>query len=951
MGHYIVGIDLGTTHTVVAYASLALEQADIRVFDIDQLVAPGEVTALPLLPSVRFHPADGEMAASALQLPWPADSGNAGQPPAVIGELARRLGAQVPGRLVASAKSWLSHAAVDRLAPILPWGAPDGVPKISPVEASASYLRHVRAAWNARFPDSPLERQELRLTVPASFDEGARALTLDAARQAGLPTVRLLEEPQAAFHDWLLRHQGRLDQELAQTRRVLVCDVGGGTTDLSLIDVAMPEDGGPPRLTRVGVGNHLMLGGDNMDLALAHAVEARMGGTPGAPLSASRLAQLMDRCRAAKEVLLAHNAPEQTPVTLLGGGARLVGGSRTVMLQREEVERLMVDGFFPQVGLGAQPAQARGGIVAFGLPYARDAAITRHIAAFLRQHGPDLPDALLLNGGVFRAGALAQRLAETLGAWRGAPLRLLHNDNPDVAVARGAVAHGLAQRGLAPRIGGGSARSYFLRLDEAKAPGKQADAGQARGICILPRGSEPGHEALLTGRSFALRVGQPVRFQLFSAVAKGAGQASPQAGELVTLDEDALVRLPPLVMVLAANPADPGASNGPPARQDIAVQLAVSLTDVGTLELHCVALSGARQRWLLAFDLRQPQAQAGGPEAPDPRLAARMDEAIVRIDRIFGTNKQPVSPKEVTQLRAQLERLLGDRAQWTTPVLRQLFDALWQRERGRRRSAAHERVWLNLAGYGLRPGFGDALDAWRVQQLWTLLPLGVQHPGDRQVGAEWWTLWRRVAGGLDATQQLRLLDDFAFNLQISEEGADGLEGARPVSGSAGDMLRLGASLERIPPAYKSEIGEWLLGRINKSTAASPARPRAGHDGSADDSLLLWALGRIGTRSPFHGSPHDVVPPGTASAWTERLLALDWKRLEAAAFAAVNLARVTDDRARDLPPALREQVLGRLRAIHAPEPWLAMVAGKVELDEATERRMLGESLPPGLRLMA
>ncbi|NDP64714.1 Hsp70 family protein, partial [Polaromonas sp.] len=435
--HYIVGIDLGTTHTVVAYAPVAAVQggqADIRVFDIDQLVAPGEVAALPLLPSVRFHPADGELAASALQLPWPADSGIADQPPAVIGEWARRLGAQVPGRLVASAKSWLSHAAVDRLAPILPWGAPDDVPKISPVDASASYLHHVRLAWNARFPDSPLEHQQLWLTVPASFDEGARALTLSAAGQAGLPQLRLLEEPQAAFHDWLLRHQGRLDTELAQTRRVLVCDVGGGTTDLSLIDVELDAAGGPPRLTRVGVGNHLMLGGDNMDLALAHAVETRMGGTAGTPLSASRLAQLMDRCRAAKEVLLAHDAPEQAPVTLLGGGARLVGGSRTVMLQRAEVERLIVDGFFPQVGLDAQPVQARGGIVAFGLPYARDAAITRHIAAFLRQHGPDLPDALLLNGGVFRAGALAQRLAETLGAWRGAPLRLLHNDNPDVAV-------------------------------------------------------------------------------------------------------------------------------------------------------------------------------------------------------------------------------------------------------------------------------------------------------------------------------------------------------------------------------------------------------------------------------------------------------------------------------------------------------------------------------------
>ena len=947
MSHYIVGIDLGTTHTVVAYAPVAAGQgglAEINVFDIEQLVAPSEVAALPLLPSLRFHPAEGELAPDALQLPWPAESGNANQPPVVIGELARRLGAQVPGRLVASAKSWLSHAAVDRLAPILPWGAPDGVPKISPVEASASYLRHVRAAWNTRFPGSPLEHQELRLTVPASFDEGARALTLDAARLAGLPRVRLLEEPQAAFHDWLLRHQGRLAEALAQTRRVLVCDVGGGTTDLSLIDIEWVD--GQPRLSRVGVGNHLMLGGDNMDLALAHFIEARMGDATGAPLSASRLAQLMDRCRAAKEALLARDAPEQLPVTLLGGGARLVGGSRTVTLQREEVERLIVEGFFPPVGLDAQPVQARGGIVAFGLPYARDAAITRHIAAFLRQHGPVMPDAMLLNGGVFRADALVRRLQDTLSGWRGQPLRLLHNDNPDVAVARGAVAHALSQRGLGPRIGGGSARSYFLRLDEAKTSGKPA--AQARGICILPRGSEPGCEALLAGRSFALRVGQPVRFQLFSAVAEGAGQAPPQPGELVTLHEDALVRLPPIVMVLQAGAA---AASGQPARQDIAVQLAVALTEVGTLELHCVALSDPRQRWLLAFDLRQPQGDAAGPEAPDRRLATRMGEAIAQIDRIFGTHKQPVSPKEVTQLRTQLERLLGDRAQWTTPVLRQLFDALWQRERGRRRSAGHERAWLNLAGYGLRPGFGDPLDAWRVQQLWTLFPLGVQHVNDRQVSAEWWTLWRRVAGGLDAAAQLRLLDDFAFNLQISEEGADGFEGARPVSASPGDMLRLGASLERIPSAYKTEVGEWLLARIQKSAAAPPMRQRAGQDSSADDSLYLWALGRIGAREPFHGSAHDVVPLDTAAHWIESLLVLDWKRLDAAAFAAVNLARVTNDRARDLPPALREQVLGRLRAIHAPAPWLAMVAQKVELDEATERRMLGESLPPGLRLMA
>ncbi|MDO8252881.1 MAG: Hsp70 family protein, partial [Rhodoferax sp.] len=478
MRHYIVGIDLGTTHTVVAYAQLNTQAGppgsgagaalgEIQLFGIEQLVAPGELAALPLLPSVRYHAATGELAAGELQLPWP-QADEAGLDQVVFGQLARQLGAQVPGRLVSSAKSWLSHTTVDRLAPILPWGAAAGVPKVSPVEASASYLSYVRAAWNWKFPRSPLELQELVLTVPASFDEGARALTLSAARQAGLPKLRLLEEPQAVFYDWLLRHRDRLATELAQTRLVLVCDVGGGTTDLSLIKVELLD--GQPQLTRIGVGNHLMLGGDNMDLALAHVVETRMAAPAAAQatprLSASQLAQLMDRCRAAKEQLLATDAPEQTQVTLLGSGSRMIGGSRTVTLTHAEVEQIIVDGFFPQVEASAQVQQGRSGIIEFGLPYARDPAITRHIADFLRQHAQAMPDTLLLNGGVFRADALVKRLERTLGAWRGAPLRLLHNDNPDVAVARGAVAYVLSQQGLAPKIGGGSARSYFLLLDD-----------------------------------------------------------------------------------------------------------------------------------------------------------------------------------------------------------------------------------------------------------------------------------------------------------------------------------------------------------------------------------------------------------------------------------------------------------------------------------------------------
>ncbi|MGK5014540.1 Hsp70 family protein [Janthinobacterium sp. HLS12-2] len=919
---WLVGIDLGTTNTVVAYANAADAQAGIQLFAIEQLLAPGEVGARPLLPSLRYHPAPGELAAGDLQLPWPQDDVTRAEHP-VLGALAHQLGAQVPGRLVSSAKSWLSHANVDRQAPILPWGADADVAKVSPVAASASYLAYVRAAWNHRFADSPLENQELVLTIPASFDEGARALTLEAARLAGLPTLRLVEEPQAAFYDYLHRRRDTLHLDLAQTRRILVCDVGGGTTDFSLIDVAFDEDG-EPQLTRSSVGNHLILGGDNMDLALAHLMETRMAASVegGMKLSAARLSQLMERCRAAKELLLSSDAPDKATVTLLGAGSRLIGGSRSADITREEVAALVVDGFFPKVELSETAKKGRAGIVEFGLPYAQDAAITRHLASFLQQHQGELPDTLLLNGGVFRADALARRLAETLAHWRGAalPLTILHNDNPDVAVARGAVAYALARRGQAPRIGGGSPRSYFLVLGEA---GKDN-----RAVCILPRGSASGEEIGLTERLFALRLGRPVRFHLASSIAETG--TPPQLGDIVDLDAGEYLRLPPLASVLHDKE---DASD----KREITVQLVTVMTEVGTLEVHCVAEADAGQRWLLEFQLRAGEEEQGDsePQAVSPRIK----EAIEKIERIFGGKAQKVETKEVRQLRQHLERGLDGRESWDTPLLRQLFDALMLRTRGRRRSAEHEKVWLNLAGYCLRPGYGDALDPWRIEQLWALFDTGIQHHKDNQVCAEWWTLWRRVAGGLSTQQQLRLLDDFAFNLQ-----ADAAQrGSRPltlVNGSDDDMLRLGASLERIPGAYKAEVGAWLIKRLEK----------AGKKGEAADTNTLWALARVGARQPFHGSAHEVVDSATVAGWLQVLLALDWKKVEPAAFAAAHLARMTGDRSRDIGDELRATILTRLKAVGAPPLWQAMVSEVTQLDETATRRMLGEALPPGLKLI-
>ena len=921
---FLVGIDLGTTNTVVAYAKANDAQAEINLFAIEQLVAPGEVGARPLLPSLRYHPAAGELAAGDLQLPWRQDD-VAGVAQPVLGALARQLGAQVPGRLVSSAKSWLSHASVDRQAPILPWGADADVAKVSPVVASASYLAHVRAAWDQRFPDAPLEAQELVLTIPASFDEGARALTLQAARMAGLPSLRLVEEPQAAFYDYLQRRRATLRADLAATRRILVCDVGGGTTDFSLIDVAFDDDG-EPQLERSSVGNHLILGGDNMDLALAHLVETRLaaGVEGGMKLSAARLSQLMERCRAAKELLLSSDAPDKATVTLLGAGSRLVKGSRSADVTREEVAAMVVDGFFPQVAISETAKKGRAGIVAFGLPYAQDAAITRHLASFLQQHQGALPDTLLLNGGVFRADALARRLAETLAHWRGAPLTILHNDNPDVAVARGAVAYALARRGQAPRIGGGSPRSYLLVLGE---PGKDN-----RAVCILPRGSASGEEIRLHERLFALRLGRPVRFHLASSIAEAG--TPPKLGDIVDLGEGEYLRLPPLASVLH----DKQDAND---KREITVQLATVMTEVGTLEVHCVAEADASQRWLLEFQLRGSEEEQGpdGGDGNAPAVSPRIKEAVDKIERIFGGKAQKVETKEVRQLRQHLERGLGGRDSWDTPLLRQLFDALMLRARGRRRSAEHERVWLNLAGYCLRPGYGDALDPWRIEQLWAMFDAGVQHHKDSQVCAEWWTLWRRVPGGLSVEQQLRLLDDFAFNLQ-----ADAVQrGNRPVTlvgGSDDDMLRLGASLERIPGAYKAEVGAWLLKRLDK----------ASKKGEAADTNTLWALARVGARQPFHGSAHHVVDSATVAEWLQVLLALDWKKTEPAAFAATHLARMTGDRSRDIADELRATILARLKAVGAPPLWHAMVSEVTQLDEAATKRMLGEALPPGLKLI-
>ena len=891
-------------------------EAGTRLFAPPQLIAPGVVDEQVLLPSFRYHPAPEELPEHLLRLPWPDAEPDEDFPPGVVGVLARDLGGKVPGRLVSSAKSWLCHPSVDRTAPVLPWGGAEGVAKISPLHASASYLRYLRDAWNHAHPDEPLEQQDVVLTLPASFDEAARALTVEAAELAGLKDVHLLEEPQAACYDWLARHHTTLEEALAETRLLLVCDVGGGTTDLTLIQVEQRDDG--PRLTRIGVGDHLMLGGDNMDLALAHAAEARLAGSR--KLATGELAQLLQQARGAKEALLGGDAPAEVKLTLLGGGSKLVGGARSTALARAEAETLVLDGFFPRAAPDQRPSRRQSAIIEFGLPYVADPAVTRHVAAFLAQHaavarealGDAAPaadalpvaDTILLNGGVFHSEALARRLLETLGDWRGAPLRQLLNDDPDLAVARGAVAYGLARRGKGLRIGGGSARSYFLMLGSE----------DNQGVCLLPRGTEEDTEVRLREREFLLRLGQPVRFHLASTTA----DRRFQPGEVVGVNREDFTELPPIAAVLEQSGGG----------REVPVQLSTRLTEVGTLDMACVARD-TDQRWQLAFQLRGNDA---GTVVTEGKPHPRFDEAASLIQGYYGGKSQKVDPRGIKTLRTDLEKLLGKRDTWETPLLRELFAVLLEGAKRRRRSADHERLWCNLSGFCLRPGFGYPLDDWRVEQLWKLYPQGIQHSPEAQVWAEWWTLWRRVAGGLEADAQEAILDDIGPYLLPPEQQAK-LKGPRKQGHD--DMVRLVGSLERLPAARKTEVGEWLLARL---------------DHKNESNQTWWAVGRLGARVPFHGSAHNVVRRDTAARWLAAALARDWKQIPPAAFAATLLARMSGDRERDLEPALREQVLARLREIRASESWIAMVSEVGELSEADERQFYGDSLPPGLKLL-
>jgi len=579
---WVVGIDLGTTNCVLAAADTHAATPTIAVLAVPQVVAPKQVEARELLPSFLYLGGPDEV--GSLDLPWATGRDVA------VGVLARSRGADVPGRLVASAKSWLCHATVDRTAAILPWGAEEGARRISPVAATAAYLSHLRAAWNAAHAGEKgarLEAQDVYLTVPASFDAAARELTVQAAKEAGLESVTLLEEPQAACYAWIDASGDTWRNDLRAGDVVLVCDVGGGTTDFSLI--AATEDSGTLALQRVAVGDHILLGGDNMDLALAYHLRAALA-SAGTQLDVWQTRALVHASRGAKETLLADGAPATTSIAVLGRSKKVIGGALKTELARADAERILVDGFFPRVDADARPQRdRRTGLTEMGLPYAADPRLTAHLAEFLARHREaGKPTAVLFNGGVMNADALRTRLLGVLRDWCGPELRELRGIDLDQAVARGAAYHGLARRGRGIRIRGGAARAYYIGVETAM-PAVPGMPPPLKAVCLVPQGTEEGTELELPGQEFGLVVGEAAEFRMLGS----SSREEDRLGTVLEFWGDEVEELAPLVTTLEW-PDHDGTL--------VPVRLRVHLTEIGTLELWCVARDG--RRWKLEFGVR-----------------------------------------------------------------------------------------------------------------------------------------------------------------------------------------------------------------------------------------------------------------------------------------------------------------------------------------------------------
>lgn len=872
-----VGIDLGTTNSAVAFIDpREAEGADfppVHVLPIPQKTASGAVEPRRTLPSFLLLEGEG-----------------------VTGEYAREQGALQPTRLVHSAKSWLSNPEVDRTAKILPWDAQEAGRVMSPVEASARYLRHLREAWEAS-GRGPLTEHDVVLTVPASFDEEARELTVEAARQAGIENLTLLEEPAAAFYAWIANHLSQSQKALSDGMTVLVVDVGGGTSDFTVIRVGRTGD--RIEFTRTAVGRHLLLGGDNLDLTLAWLVESKLG----RQLALRQRAALRRQCAAAKEQLLAEPGVPAVEITVLGAGTSLIGGTLKASILREEALELALDGFLPFCGLDEKPQEEKRSLFReVGLPYVSDPAITRHLAAFLTSSGSPAPDAILFNGGFFIPEILRRRVADVVESWYGKRPLVFENNELDLAVAIGAAYYGYVRgTGAGVLVRGGLPRTYYLGV-ESESP------DVIRTVCLVPRGAEEGSTLELEIPNLQLLANRAVSFRLYSSLVR----TEDRPGEVVEFPaaaagEELHVHAPLEAVIRFGRKAE---------ERLIPVKLGARLTEIGTLELWAESLI-SEHRWRLQFELRKPVLAEEQKRARPAAVISgeAVDRACAAIREVFEAG---AAPQE--ELPGRLEQILAlGRNSWPLEVIRRLADVFLECNQGRRLSPGHEVRWLNLAGLCLRPGFGHPADEYRIELARRVWAQGLAFDNKVENETQWWIFWGRVAGGLNRNQQADVYQRIAWAL---------LPKGKPPRLNASlerEMWRCAASLELLPAGTRTDLGNALVRRLRANPNASD----------------FWCLARIGARKLFYAPANQVLPPATAVRWIESIL-----KLPGSEECVARLAQTTGDAARDIPPATFESV--RRALVDKPE-WLRILEGEAGTDLEAMARVFGEELPEGLVL--
>jgi molecular chaperone DnaK (HSP70) len=892
-----IGIDLGTTNSAFAYILDAeAEQSDfppVHTLEIPQQVAEGRIESRRTLPSFLFL----------------------AEPP-IVGEFAREQGALTPTRLVHSAKSWLSNPNVDRTAKILPWDAPEAGRVFSPVEASGRYIAAMLDAWErirASTGAGAAASHEVVLTVPASFDEEARELTVEAARHAGIEKLTLLEEPAAAFYSWIANYLAQSRKDLFDGQLVLVCDVGGGTSDFTLIRVS--RDGDKIDFTRTAVGRHLLLGGDNLDLTLAWLAESKLN----TQLSIRQKTALRRQCSAAKEAMLGNEAIAKVPITVLGAGRSLIGGALRTEILREEALELALEGFLPACARDDRPQREEmSPFGELGLPYEPDAAITRHLAAFLADAGGAQPDAILFNGGFFIPDILRNRVAAVLESWHGKKPLVLENRDLDLAVAVGAAYYNYVRStGAGLIVRGGLPRSYYIELG--------ATQDTVRTVCVMPRGTQEGDQLELEHAGLQLVANKPVSFRLYSSLTR----LDDKIGDLVEFPKTevaggAVHRHAPLHAVIRFG--------RPGMERTVPVRLGARLTEVGTLDLWADS-SQTDHRWRLQFELRR-KADALGSRAASPGVVtgstAVSDDAVAQAAQIIRDTFEH-GTLEPEQLPARLEQTLAlGRNSWPLAAIRKLADTFLELAPARAKSAAMEARWLNLASLCLRPGFGFPGDDYRIEQARRVFSSGLAFSNSIDAESQWWIFWGRVAGGLNRNQQADLYQRLSATI-LPRKGTR----VRVNSSLLREMWRCAASLELLPAGTRTELGDSIVRRIVAEKSDGPGVQR-----DAD----LWCIARIGARDLFYGPINQVLPPATASRWVDALA-----KIPSAAEAVATIARRTGDAYRDLPtPAIA--VARRLVEAHKDaERLLGILEGRGPRDAESLARMFGEELPSGLVL--